>query len=83
MSQEIRCDGCDVITSKPGIREDSHTIHGERLPERSSGPGRIPMGEFDWCQRCAQIAFTAVAEAKRQRNGAGAARVRAGKDETR
>lgn len=65
MSQFTRCDGCGTELSRPrsGDRKPERVIHGERT--NGMGGGGLPDGEFDWCGRCAAIAFDAVAEYKR------------------
>ncbi len=57
MSNFRRCDGCGRELGTLG--KPRRVIHGERVPKMMGGGG-LPAGEFDWCERCAQIAFSAV-----------------------
>jgi hypothetical protein len=63
MSAFMRCDGCGAeicqlpVDHSKGQKE--RLIHGERV-NGSQGLSPIPNGEFDWCEDCARVAFSAV-----------------------
>lgn len=60
MSAKIICDGCDaVLEAEKGVREP-RVITGMRANNLRGGG--LPDADFDWCLRCAKIAFDAVKE---------------------
>ena len=66
MSTHINCDGCGVelgpFRAEP--RREKRLIHGQRGEHSGKGLHPIPDEDFDWCEDCAKIAFTAVRMAR-------------------
>lgn len=60
MSVFVRCDGCGEV-----LPSDGRAIGGER--KTAPRDGILPSDRFDWCVRCAHVAFTAVRDANRGR----------------
>jgi hypothetical protein len=69
MSQVTKCDGCGVrltpypINYRAGHREC--VISGRRANDMLGGRP-LPDGQFDWCEKCALVAFIAVEDAQRR-----------------
>ena len=61
MSQAIHCDGCGAELGSLPLRE--RLIHGQRDEHSGQGMRPLPDGGFDWCERCAKVAFQAVLDA--------------------
>lgn len=56
---QIHCDGCGAtLRRNPGEQAPPAAINGQRV--NGLAGGGLPNGRFDWCLRCAQIAFAAV-----------------------
>jgi hypothetical protein len=62
MSLQIICDGCGNAFD---IDSAEIVINGDRA--NGLDGGGLPNGRFDWCLRCAQIAFKAVREELKNR----------------
>lgn len=70
MTMFPHCDGCGAqLSARSGGHVDGpeehmplRRIHGERT-DGSRGQDPLPDGEFDWCGKCAVVAFAAVRDA--------------------
>jgi hypothetical protein len=70
VSVQIVCNGCDeVLQASEALASPANKV--AITGERSNGMhgGGLPSGRFDWCVRCARIAFLAVEDAKLRRVG--------------
>lgn len=65
MSNQIHCDGCGTrLSLRSGGHDDDDNypirrIHGERT-DANRGQYPLPDNDFDWCGKCATVAFAAV-----------------------